>query len=173
MNIPLRHRFFVIVGLLVCVHVACNSSAETPNDKGAIRVEVQASPAAEAQKEKPQEAPPKPITLSEEQYRQWVADFTSGEKKFIGKKPCVVDFYADWCRPCRILAPTFEKMAEKYGNKVNFYKVNVDYCKSLSAAYNITNIPTLFFYDKKGTLSRMLGVPSEEELENAIGTIMQ
>ena len=111
--------------------------------------------------------------LSEEQFKQGVVDYTSSEKKFKGKKPCVIDFYADWCRPCRIFAPTFEKMAEKYGDKMNFYKVNVDYCKSLSAAYNITAIPTLFFFDKKGALTRVQGVPSEEEFENFLKTFVK
>jgi len=152
MNKVLTHSILAIMfGCLVYANTACNASAETKNDEPAY----------------------KPIVLSEEDFTNLVVDFTSNDKKYKGEKPCIIDFYADWCGPCRRFAPTFEKVAEKYGDKVNFYKVNTDHCKRIAATYSITSIPTLFFFDKKGTLSRAVGVPSEEELENAVRIIMQ
>ena len=173
MNKMLKYGLFVILfGVLACVNLACNTSAEAKNETDVSVAEVQELAYEEVANDEMQETEHKPIVISEEQFKQLVVDFTSNNVKFKGKKPCVIDFYADWCRPCKMLAPTLEKIAEKYGNDVNFYKVNVDFCKNLSAAYGITNIPTLFFYDKKGTLYKMVGVPSEEELENAIKTIL-
>ena len=174
MNIKFKFPFCILLfGIVVCVNLACNASAEINNNeadtKEAAEQEIILDPVEGAEM---QASTHQPIVLSEEQFRQWVVDYTSIDKKYKGKKPCVIDFYADWCRPCKILAPTFEKMAEKYGDKVNFYKVDVDRAKTLSAVYSITAIPTLFFYDKKGTLGQMRGLPSEEELENAVKAIM-
>jgi len=168
MNIKLKRCLFVILlGMFACVYVACNSSREAEN------VPDEQEPVYEQTiKEEPQAMPQKPMLISQEQFRLLVEDFTVSDKRFKGEKPCVIDFYADWCRPCKMLAPLFESMAEKYGDKVNFYKINVDYCQNLCAAYNITGIPALFFYDKEGRLSKIMGIPSEEELEDAINTII-
>ena len=174
MNKVLKNSVLVFsLGVLGCVNLACNTSVEAKNGNNLSKIEMQVLNSDLIMEADSQKTAHKPMVLSEEQFAKLVVDFTSTDKKFKGKKPCVIDFYADWCRPCRFFAPTFEKMAEKYGDKVNFYKVNTDDCKKLSAAYSITNIPTLFFFDKKGTLRRAVGAPSEEEFENAIKTIMQ
>jgi thioredoxin len=170
MDIKLKNSVFVcMLGLLGYVILACNASAEAKNELDSSVQKFVQEPVVVAEN---QETTQKPIVLSEEQFAKLVVDFTSSDKKFKGKKPCIIDFYADWCHPCRVFSPIFEKMAEKYGDKVSFYKVNVDNCKNLSNAYNITNIPTLFFFDKKGTLSQAVGVPSEEDFENAVKMIM-
>ena len=165
MSIMFRYSFVWVLFLGAgCAIAACGTSGKTKNKAELSGIDAQ-EPVAEAIT---QETTYKPMPLSEEQFRQRVADFTSNDKKFKGKKPCVIDFYADWCRPCRIFAPIFEKTAEKYGDKVNFYKIDVDICKKLATAYNITAIPTLFFFDKNGTLNQMVGVPSEEDFEEIV-----
>jgi len=169
MNRKCKYGFAFLFGMLVCVNFACNSSAEAKNEENASMSKRQVLVSEQVATETTGR---KPLVLSEEQFKQLVVDFTSVNKSFKGKKPCVIDFYADWCRPCRMLVPIFEKMAEKYGDKIDFYKVNVDYAKNLSTVYRIQSIPTLFFFDKKGTLAQMMGLPSEEEIENAINTIL-
>jgi len=166
-------RWAFVLCVCTCVNFACSSSVSGENEthQGMANTQVfvpESVVSAEAEK-----VSYKPIALSETQYKHLVADFTTSDKKFKSEKPCVIDFWAEWCRPCRMLAPTFEKMTEKYGDKVNFYKIDVDYCRNLAVAYNITAIPTLFFYDKKGTFYSVKGVPSEEELENAVKAIMK
>ena len=106
----------------------------------------------------------KPIAISSEQFVKLVSDYRK-EWKYVGKKPCVVDFYADWCRPCKMMEPAFAKMAEKYAGKIDFYKVNVDYNQAISAAYQITNIPMLFFCSLDGKLTRVVGYQTEEQIE--------
>jgi len=174
MNIRFKYSFWAfLLGLLTCVNFACSPSVSGENEASQNMTNTQVFRPVSMVEVETQGVSQKPIVLSEMQYKQLVVDFTTSDKKFKGEKPCVIDFYAEWCRPCKILAPTFEKMAEKYGDQVNFYKVDVDNCKNLSAAYSIISIPTLFFFDKKGMLNRAMGVPSEEELENAIMAIMQ
>jgi thioredoxin len=113
----------------------------------------------------------KPVVINQEQFAKLVADYNK-EWKYLGKKPCVVDFYADWCRPCRMMEPAFAKMAEKYAGKVDFYKINVDYNKGISSAYQITGIPTLFFCSADGKLTRVSGLLSEEQITAYIEMIL-
>jgi len=174
MNIKLKDSILAVsLGLLGCVNVACNASAEVENEADSNETETQTAVVEQVVEAVDMETVHEPIVLSEEEFAEWVVDFRSSNAKYKGEKPCVIDFYANWCRPCRVLAPMFETMAEKYGDKVNFYKINTDDCKNIAIAYNINSIPTLFFFDKNGTLTRAVGLPSEEEFENAVKTIMQ
>ena len=172
MDIKRKYRVLVFLfGMLASIHSACNISAKTGKEVEEMEVEIQEvveNPVVE----NGQTSSYKPILLSEEQFKQWVVDFTSSNKKFKGEKPCVIDFYADWCRPCKLLAPLFDEMAGKYGDRVNFYKINTDKYRNLSLAYNVTVIPTLLFFDKEGKINQMVGMPSEEELENAVKSIL-
>ena len=164
-----------LFGLLIVATVSCGNlsggkkSVETAHNETVLQEPMP----AEHKKKEMQQPPIKPILLSEVQYIQLVADFRTSDKKYKGEKPCVVDFYADWCRPCRMMSPIFEKLAGKYGDKVNFYKVDADVSPNISAAYNITALPTLFFIDSKGVTNKIMGFMSEEEMEKAILTIIE
>jgi thioredoxin len=171
MNRKCKYGFAFLFGWLVYANMACNTSVEAKSEENASVAEMQESVSVQVATAETEQTAIKPVVLSEEQFKQLVVDFTSSNQNFKGEKPCVIDFYADWCRPCKALVPIFEKMAEKYGDEINFYKVNVDDCKKLSAVYNVRAIPTLFFFNKKGTLTQMVGRPSEEEIENAITAI--
>ncbi len=88
------------------------------------------------------------VYLSTEDFLTKVCDVTKGEWNYIGNKPCVIDFYATWCGPCRQLSPIIEELASEYKGKVVFYKVDVDKEKNLAAAFGIHSIPTLLFCAK-------------------------
>ena len=103
------------------------------------------------------------VVLSESEYKSKVEDFSTEEWKFIGKKPVVVDFYADWCPPCRKLAPVMEEVAAEFKGKVEFYKINVDNAKAVAAAYGISSIPTVLFIPVDGEPVRTLGFMSKED----------
>ena len=105
----------------------------------------------------------KVTVLTEEQYRISVEDFTTEEWEYLGEGPAIVDFYADWCGPCRRLAPIMEELAGKYDGKVRFYKVNVDNARKLSAAYGIRSIPSVLFIPAEGEPQMNVGLMSEEE----------
>ena len=81
--------------------------------------------------------------------RQWVYE---------GNKPCVIDFYADWCGPCRRVAPIMEEMANKYKGKVKIYKVNVDKENRLAATFGIRSIPAVLFVPLKGKPMMQVGL---------------
>ena len=75
----------------------------------------------------------------------WDVEMNANEFVFKGNKPCVIDFYATWCGPCKKIAPTIEKLAKEYYGKVDFYKVDIDQNQKLSIILQIMNIPTVLF----------------------------
>lgn len=82
----------------------------------------------------------------------------------------VVDFWASWCGPCKMLAPIFEKVAEKFGGKAIFAKVDVDEESDIAAEYNIFSIPTIIMFKGGNEIARRSGYMSENELENFINS---
>jgi thioredoxin 1 len=82
--------------------------------------------------------------------------------------PVVVDFYADWCGPCRTLTPTVEKLAEDYQGKVEIVKVNVDSNPDLAMRYGISSIPTVVFIKNQQVVDRTVGLQSKGDLAKRI-----
>ena len=92
----------------------------------------------------------------------------SGELKFLGKKPVLVDFYATWCGPCRTLEPVLDELATEYDNKVDIYKVNTEDEMELAAAFGVMSLPTLLFIPTEGKPSMSPGAPSKGVLKELI-----
>ena len=163
-----------ILGFLLVLFIGCNSFANEVNDKVQLYAFEEEIEEKHEQVEEMIASPTenkKPIVITSEQFIKLVADYRK-EWKFVGKKPCVVDFYADWCRPCKMMEPSFAKMAEKYAGKVDFYKINVDFNKAISSAYQITGIPTLFFCSMDGKMNRVAGYLTEEQIDANVKMIL-
>jgi thioredoxin 1 len=82
-----------------------------------------------------------------------------------------VDFYADWCGPCKLLGPIVEELATEQGDRVKFVKVNVDNAKELSQKYEIEGIPTLLFFKEGKVADRVVGLVSKEKLQGSLQSI--
>jgi len=80
------------------------------------------------------------------------------------EKPVLVDFWAEWCAPCRMLAPTFEKLAEKYGDQIEFAKVNVDEVPELANHFAVRSIPTLVLLRDGVVVEQLVGARPYQEL---------
>ena len=107
------------------------------------------------------------IHLDTDGFTSKVADL-SKEWKYLGDKPAVVDFYADWCGPCKAISPILEEIAKEYAGELYIYKVNVDNAPYIADAFNIQAIPTLLFIPMEGRYKVQTGGVAKEELINMI-----
>lgn len=82
--------------------------------------------------------------------------------------PVLVDFYADWCGPCKMMAPLVEQMAEKYAGRMKIGKLNVDEAMAIAERYTVMNIPTFIFFDKGEVVEKYVGGMSVSDLEAKI-----
>ncbi len=86
------------------------------------------------------------IQLTTEKFKSDVFDYTkSKEWKFEGEIPAIIDFYADWCGPCKMVAPILEELSKEYEGKINIYKVDTEAEQELSAVFQIRSIPSMLF----------------------------
>ena len=83
-------------------------------------------------------------------------------------RPILVDFWAEWCAPCRMLAPIFEKLSEKYSDRMVFAKVNVDECPDIAEDYGIMAVPTLILFVNGTEVERIVGLVPEKHIESLI-----
>ena len=114
------------------------------------------------------------INLTESEFLKHVADYRAPHSAwhYFGNRPAIVDFYAGWCGPCRMLAPILEELADVYKDQIHVYKVDVDKCEALAEAYNIRSIPTTLFIPMKGQPVKMVGAISKRELEHQIHEVL-
>lgn len=109
------------------------------------------------------EATPQPIELGADDILEFGEAIPS---------PVVVDFWADWCPPCKELSPIFHKVAEKYGRQVRFISVNVDKCPGIAKQYGVSSIPTLLFVTTTGVINRSVGFMDEATLIANVESIL-
>ncbi|HOV10549.1 MAG TPA: thioredoxin domain-containing protein [Bacteroidales bacterium] len=115
----------------------------------------------------------KPIKIDESTFRAKVFDYTSGKNfKYLGEKPCIIDFYADWCAPCRKLSPILEEVAEEYGEKLIVYKINTDHSQQVSQYFNVSSIPAVLLCPMSGEPQMMVGLYPKQEYINAIEKVL-
>ena len=111
--------------------------------------------------------------LTKETFLEKVFNFEKNKEwTFEGKLPCLIDFYADWCQPCKIVAPILEELAKEYDGKINIYKVNTEDQTELAAAFGIRSIPSLLFCPADGQPQMAQGALPKETLIQAISDVL-
>jgi len=107
--------------------------------------------------------------MSMQDFKDKIFDFETGEEwKFKGTEPAVIDFYADWCGPCKAIAPVLEELSEAYNGKLTIYKIDTDKESELSQLFGIQSIPTLLFIPMEGSPMMQRGALSKNVLQNII-----
>ena len=148
---------WMMIALFLCLS-SCNASASTEggNDNGLAK----------------QEAPAKGevIVLNKVEFLEKVFNYEKHPNEWVyeGSKPCIVDFYADWCGPCKQVAPILRDLAILYKKEIIVYKINVDQEKELAAAFGIQSIPTFLFIPKEGRPMMSMGALPREDFVNQI-----
>ena len=108
--------------------------------------------------------------LTYKEFIKQVWDFEKNPNTFVykGKLPAIIDFYADWCGPCRRVAPLMEKFAKEYDGKLLVYKINVDQEKDLATAFQVRNIPMVLFIPMEGMPYKQVGAMQEQGYRDVI-----
>ena len=111
--------------------------------------------------------------LTLETFRTKVFDFEGNKDwKYAGEVPCIIDFYADWCGPCKTVAPILEELSNEYAGKINVYKVDTEDQQDLAAMFGIRSIPTLLFVPQNGKPQMAMGALPKQAFKDAIRDIL-
>ena len=94
------------------------------------------------------------------------------EWKFEGEKPCIIDFYADWCGPCKMVAPVLEELAKDFDGKINVFKVNTEEEQELASAFGIRSIPSFLFVPSDGQPQMAMGALPKETFVKAFKDVL-
>jgi thioredoxin 1 len=111
--------------------------------------------------------------LTNETFKEKVFDYeASKEWKFEGEIPAIIDFYADWCGPCKVVAPILEELQSEYADKLNIYKVNTEEQRELASVFGIQSIPSVLFIPKEGQPQMAMGALPKETFKQAIAEVL-
>lgn len=111
--------------------------------------------------------------LTKETFIEKVFDYENNKEwKFNGDKPCLIDFYADWCGPCKMVAPVLEELADEYKEKLNIYKVDTEAEQELAAVFGIKSIPSLLFVPLEGQPQMAMGALPKDAFQKAFADIL-
>ena len=94
------------------------------------------------------------------------------EWKFEGEKPCIIDFYADWCQPCKMVAPVLEELAAEYDGKIDVYKIDTEEEQELASVFGIRSIPSLLFVPSEGQPQMAMGALPKDAFVKAFKDVL-
>lgn len=116
----------------------------------------------------------KPIHITREDFLEKVHNYEKNADKwqYLGDKPCLIDFYADWCGPCRSIAPVLEELADEYKDDIYIYKVNTDEEQELAGAFGIMSIPSLLFCPMNEAPQMATGALPKATFKQAINDVL-
>ncbi|MDD2622024.1 MAG: thioredoxin domain-containing protein [Bacteroidales bacterium] len=165
----MKRLFYSILSISLLL-ISCNSGTKNVqnNEKALIEAEVPESTDANNTNGGI------PIKINSNEFIEKVHDFKSTTTwKYKGTLPCIVDFYADWCRPCKMMDPLLEKLAKEYDGKIIIYKINIDENKDIAQAFEINSIPFFLFCPVDGQAQATMGMMSEEQTRQAIKDVLK
>ncbi len=142
----------ILLGILIALFtLSCNAENGHKSDK--------TKTVSSEKKEKTEKG--KIVHLDAKSFKEKIMDYSLEDKKknwkdYKGKRPAIIDFYADWCRPCKMIAPYMEDFAKKYEGKVDVYKIDVQKQKELAAYFSVRSIPMVLFIPMEGGEPRVV-----------------
>ena len=152
-------KYTILLPLVALLLISCNNKAETKNQiEETIKKENKMTT----------------IHLTKAEFLSKVANFETNptEWKYLGDKPALIDFYADWCGPCKAIAPVLEELAAEYGDRIYIYKINTETEPELSAVFGIRSIPSLLFVPMNAQPQMAAGALPKQQLKEAIDNLL-
>jgi thioredoxin 1 len=143
----------VAIFLSACGNQKNEAKQNNLNELTGSRMEAQASSAENSE------------LLTKAQFLQKIWDYTKSPNdwKYLGTKPAIVDFYADWCGPCKIASPILDEIGSEYSGKILVYKINTDQERELAQVFGITGIPAFLYIPVNGKPVMMSGIARSKE----------
>ena len=167
-----------IITLTLLLTLSCNNSnksdtknvafEETPVDEYAIlRTSSVASP------QNAEELSGKVIVITEQDFIERITALDNPKGfQYLGRTPCIVELYADWCKPCGYQSELMNMLAPEYQGKVIFYKLNIDKAYQIRDAFNVVNIPMMLFFKPRGVITSSVGFLDKEQLTQMIAELL-
>ncbi len=113
-------------------------------------------------------------SLTKDSFLQKVFNYEQNKEwKFEGKLPCIIDFYADWCGPCKMVEPILKELAQEYQGKLNIYRVDTQAQRELAAAFGIQSIPSMLFVPLNDKPQMAIGALPKKTLKKAIKEVLK
>lgn len=159
-------KLFLILMVLSAVLTSCKCSHKDDNKQEAN------SKITNSESTNNEASYVKVITYNDFVKKVWDIEANADEFVFKGDKPCVIDFYATWCGPCKMVAPILEKLAKEYDGKVDFYKVDCDKEMKLASILKVKNIPMVFFMKSDAQPESSVGAKDEEFFRSQINKML-
>ncbi|HOY31021.1 MAG TPA: thioredoxin [Bacteroidales bacterium] len=111
--------------------------------------------------------------LTAETFKQKVFNYEiNTEWKFEGSKPCIIDFYADWCGPCRMVAPVLEELSNEYKDQIDIFKIDTEQEQELAGAFGIQSIPSILFVPMQGPPQMTMGALPKQTFIQVINEVL-
>jgi thioredoxin len=112
--------------------------------------------------------------LTKETFKEKVFNFEENKEwKYEGDTPCIIDFYADWCQPCKIVAPILEELQQEYGDKLVIYKIDTEAEQELAGMFGIQSIPSLLFVPVNEQPQMAMGALPKDTFKQAISDVLK
>jgi thioredoxin len=158
-------KIYFVTGLAVVMLISCNSPSAQENTAQEKKTDTYTEMAADKTVNIAEQTSTKPVHLTKQDFLDKVMDYEKNPREWVykGKLPCLIDFYADWCAPCRITAPILEELAEDYAGKINIYKIDIQRERELAQVFGISGIPAFLYCPMDGNPSITSGIARTAE----------
>jgi thioredoxin len=152
----MRKQYLIITAGVLLLIAACSSSSAELREKGSSSTELSETKAGEEHGT---------IMLTKAEFLTRVFNYEKNPNEWVyeGDRPALIDFYADWCAPCRITSPILEELAKEYGDRIDIYKINTDKEQELAMVFGIQGIPSFLFIPMEGKPTMSSGIAQTPE----------
>ncbi|MBU2651585.1 MAG: thioredoxin [Bacteroidetes bacterium] len=162
----MKKLFVAIIAISTATLISCGNASDTQAQKAA-------QPEKSTSVSKSDESG-KPVHLTKETFLEKVMDYEKNRDTWVyeGDKPCIIDFYADWCKPCKLIAPIMEELAKEYEGQIYVYKIDTEEQRELASIFGIRSIPSVLFVPMEGKPQMSTGALPKETFKQAIDNFL-